>query len=1735
MKKIAYILILLSGFLYLSCFDGTQEIPQDNKYPEIVLRQGSVQLFSGDTSTIDNTLVGNSTSVTYVIENVGKEYLYLEGSPIVDISGANASEFVVTMQPSDTLSPFSYRTFEVVFTPAAAGARTATLTINSNDPEVSSFAVDLSSSGTTVIAPEINIQLTGIDIANGGSRSLGTTNVGFSGTYTFTIQNTSTTGALTVSSPSIDGADSGYFQILPAYPGGVIPAPGSDTFDLVFTPTDAVTRSVDISIPNDDTNENPYTFTVTATGVVLPAPEIDVRQGSTPLTSGISDHPFSDTNIGSSSAVVTFIINNLGNADLTPLTVTMAPSVHFTLNAGSVTDPLAGSDSTTFTVRFNPTATGPLSTTVTITHNDSTGGENPFTFTVSGTGVAIPDINVLNPASATITSGSTYNLFAALTLGVDSRIFNVQNLNNGSILSLPATPVVDITGDSAFSITGFPAASIGFGILSPLTIEYNPTEAGTHSAIVTIVHNDFTGGENPYTFTVQGTATDTPAPNIELRQGANIFMAGDTYDLGGMVVGGTVVPVTFSINNTGTSLLTLSGVFVEISNTTDFVLDKALTGATVAAGLSTTFTIGLNPGTSGFKTSTVTVHSDDSDEPTYVFNVSGTGMNPEINLMQDVTSIADGGNFLYGDVNVGSSKDYTFTIQNTGADTLYLTGSPRVAGGGSGFSVLSQPTKTNIVSGGTATFVVRFTPAGVVAGANTTFTIANSDADEGSYDFTVTANGVTPEIQISQGVTPYNVGSTFSFPNVNYIFPTPFTGVSRTFDITNSGTANLLLIGSPLVQVTGTDFTVTQMPTLGNLPALTGSDTFIIKFNPSLPLGLKTATVTVLNNDTTGGESSYSFTVQGVLEDTENPVVNISSPVNGTYIRGTVNVDANATDNVSVSNVEFFRGVTSLGVDSGAPYSVSWDTTLVADGVYALSATATDPSFNSSTDNDTSVTVDNTAPGLVISAPSVSYAKNGATVTYTVTYTETNLNSITLGIGDIVLNAAGATATVDSVTVTGALTRLVTLTTGAGNGTVGISINAGTASDLAGNTAPAAGPSTTFTVDNTPPTLIISTLAAEPTNLSPFMITFTSSETVTGFDVSDITVGNGSAGLFTTISGTTYTAWITPSAQGAVTVDVAGSVAQDLALNDNTAAVQLSRTYDSILPTVVLTTGAPDPFNSATFTVTATFSETVTGVAIGDFTVVNGTTSNFIPVSGTVYTVDITPSGQGAVTVDMGAGVAQDAATNGNTAAAQLSRVYDSIQPTVVISSTAPADTNVSPIPVTITFSESVTGFAVGDIVVGNGTAGNFAGSGTTYTADITPSGQGAVTVDVAGGVAQDAAANVNTAAVQLSRNYDTAAPTVVISSTAPADTNVSPIPVTITFSENVTGFVVGDITVVNGTAGNFAGSGTTYTADITPLGQGAVTVDVNAGVAADAATNVNTAAVQLSRVYDSIQPTVVISSTAPADTNVSPIPVTITFSENVTGFVVGDITVVNGTAGNFAGSGTTYTADITPLGQGAVTVDVNAGVGADAAANGNTAAVQLNRTYDSVQPTVLITSGGLTSTNAAFTATFTFSENVTGFVSGSIAVTNATVSGFAGSGSVYTALITPIAEGSVTVDVAGSEAQDAALNWNTAAIQLNVIYDITAPIVAITSPAAGDVIGTDTLNFSVTEINGFTTYAQITGYTSGAFSNGSTFTALPDWVSIGEDVGFTVSVTATDDAGNSGSDSRSFTRNETP
>ncbi len=88
------------------------------------------------------------------------------------------------------------------------------------------------------------------------------------------------------------------------------------------------------------------------------------------------------------------------------------------------------------------------------------------------------------------------------------------------------------------------------------------------------------------------------------------------------------------------------------------------------------------------------------------------------------------------------------------------------------------------------------------------------------------------------------------------------------------------------------------------------------------------------------------------------PTVAVTAPT-GT-VKGMTALTATATATVTISKVEFFlNGATSLGSTTTSPYTVSWDSTTVADGAVSLSAKATDVDGNVGTSPAVSVTVAN--------------------------------------------------------------------------------------------------------------------------------------------------------------------------------------------------------------------------------------------------------------------------------------------------------------------------------------------------------------------------------------------------------------------------------------------------------------------------------------------------------------------------------------------------------------------------------------------------------------------------------------------------------------------------------------------------------------------------------------------------------------------------------------------------------
>ena len=148
--------------------------------------------------------------------------------------------------------------------------------------------------------------------------------------------------------------------------------------------------------------------------------------------------------------------------------------------------------------------------------------------------------------------------------------------------------------------------------------------------------------------------------------------------------------------------------------------------------------------------------------------------------------------------------------------------------------------------------------------------------------------------------------------------------------------------------------------------------------------------------------------------DSTPPSVNITSPSDGSSVSGTTTINASASDNDSVAKVEFYVDGKLLGTDTSSSYSVSWDTSNVANGSHSLMAKAYDAAGNVATDDDTSVAVDNASGGGDSTAPTVNITapSNSANVSGSVDVTASASDNV--GVTQVEFYVDGSLASTDT-------------------------------------------------------------------------------------------------------------------------------------------------------------------------------------------------------------------------------------------------------------------------------------------------------------------------------------------------------------------------------------------------------------------------------------------------------------------------------------------------------------------------------------------------------------------------------------------------------------------------------------------------------------------------------------------------------------------------------------------------
>ena len=409
--------------------------------------------------------VSGTNPNSFIIENNGTADLTVNS-----VVSSNATEFAVTGTTSGVITPGNSITFTVTFDPSALGLRTGIITIDSDDVDEGTYNFDIQGTGDE---PEINIQggspLT--TIANGDSSPstakgtiIGSTSTGAAITSTFTIQNIGGVD-LTIGAISFSGADMADFTIS-VNPVSPISASGSTTFTVAFDPQgpSLTVRTAIISIVNNDNNEDPYTFTLQGTAIT-PAPEINVQGNSNDITDGFNtisntyDTDFGSLDVAAVPVSQTFTIQNTGSGGLSISSITSSNS-EFTISGITLPTSVAGGNSITFNVVFDPSSLGTINSIITINNDDS--DEATYTFEVEGIGtgtVPAPQYTayynnfdssddgwaVVTTTNDTWIRTNTFNNTTEMGEGYFWRNSNYNNyLNNTNIVI--ESPVYDFTG-----------------------------------------------------------------------------------------------------------------------------------------------------------------------------------------------------------------------------------------------------------------------------------------------------------------------------------------------------------------------------------------------------------------------------------------------------------------------------------------------------------------------------------------------------------------------------------------------------------------------------------------------------------------------------------------------------------------------------------------------------------------------------------------------------------------------------------------------------------------------------------------------------------------------------------------------------------------------------------------------------------------------------------------------------------------------------------------------------------------------------------------------------------------------------------------------------------------------------------------------------------------------------------------------------------------------------------------
>lgn len=976
---------------------------------------------------------------------------------------------------------------------------------------------------------------------------------------------------------------------------------------------------------------------------------------------------------------------------------------------------------------------------VTITFSEAVSG-----FTNADLSIANGTLSAVSSADGGITWTATFTPTSSITDAT-----NLITLNNSGVADLSGNAGTGTTDSNNYAIdTVRPTATVVFaqntlkiGDTSLVTITFSEAVSGFTNADLTIANGTLTavssadGG-------ITWTATFTPSANI--TDATNLVTLDNTgvADLAGNAGSGTTDSNNYSIDT-------------QRPTATIVIADPAL-----SAGETSLVTITFSEAISGFTNAdltvpngTLTAVSSADGGITWTATFTPTvGVNDTSNIITLAnTGIAD----LAGNAGTGTTNSGNFTINTVAptativvADnsltigettTVTITFSEAVSGFNNADLTIANGTLTAVSSSdGGITWTATFTPTSNITDASNLITLDNSGVQNASGN---AGNGTT---------NSNNYAIDTQRPTATIALADSALGVGQTTTVT-------ITFSEAVSGLTLADLTVAN----GTLSGLSTSDniTYTATFTPSAGI---TDTSNIITLDNTGITDVAGNSGSGTT-DSGNYVIDSQRPT-ATIVISDTDLRPGETALVTITFSEAVTGFdnSDLSVANGTLSNVS-----SSDGGITWTATFTPTIGLSDATNlivlnnaGISDLAGNAGTGTTNSA---NYAVQTEVPTATIVVADTSLkagesSTVTITFSEAVSGFSNADLTIANGTLSnvassdGGITWTATLTPTANITDTSnlITLDNSGVTNASGNSGVGTTDSNNFAIDTALPTATIVVADNRLGIGETTTVTITFSEAVSGFDLSDISVANGTlANLTSSDGGVTWTATLTPTANvndatNLIIVDTAG--VQDLAGNLG-ASIAISNNYalDATRPTVDIVVANSHLGIGQTTTVTFTFSEAVSNFDLSDLSVTNGDLSNLSSSDGgKTWTATFTPTANVSdpsnfIALDT-SNVTDLAGNVGSTVAVSNNYALDSERPTATVVIANPNLGLGQTSQVTITFNEAVSGFDLADINVGNGTLSNLSSSdgGKTWTATLTPnanvnSASNAISVNSAG------------------------------------------------------------------------------------------------------------------------------------------------------------------------------------------------------------------------------------------------------------------------------------------------------------------------------------------------------------------------------------------------------------------